>query len=468
MIRKNKPLEIDDTDIFLNDTLSREDSIKDLSKIIISNNEPFVFSINASWGSGKTTFVKMWQKFLKKEHNVNSIYFSAWEDDFSQEPLISILGELNEYINITFPPKSPQQNKFKKLINSGGNIVRKVAPAVVKGATGGILDLDAGYEAALSAMGEGLTKSLIEKYSDDKNILKEFKKSIEELLMEIDGEKPFIIFIDELDRCRPLYSIELLERIKHVFGIKKLTFVLSLDKSQLTESIKSQYGNIDANKYLKRFIDLEYNLNNVSVGLFCDNLYKKFDLESILMGKGIAKEINITFHHLTIMKQLAHLFQLTLRDIEQVFTKLNLLFSTIQPRLFDSHFRVFVFFEMLKSYDSNLYFNLIKGNDIEKVKKLVLSTFVNKNTYKDVSIIFEAIIDSIGKSDEEYTLLIDDKKSELESGKSQEFEGMERLEQTIRILTTGFDEWNEYKLNNLVDKVISKIEFTEKFNFETV
>lgn len=82
MIKKNQEIEIDENDIFKNDKLQREDSIKDLSKLIISNTEPLVLSINASWGSGKTTFVKLWQTYLKKECNVNSIYFSAWEDDF--------------------------------------------------------------------------------------------------------------------------------------------------------------------------------------------------------------------------------------------------------------------------------------------------------------------------------------------------------------------------------------------------
>ncbi len=467
MIHKNELIAINENNIFLNDTLSRENTIKDLSKIIRSNTEPFVFSINASWGSGKTTFIKMWQMYLKKKHDVNSIYFSAWEDDFSKEPLISILGELSIYIKNTFPANSPQRSKFKEIVKNTSKVVTKVSPAVVKGMAGGILDLEAGYETAIAALSEGTAKALIEKYSDNKNVLKEFKQSIENVLKEIDKDKPFIIFIDELDRCKPLYSIELLERIKHVFGIKNLTFVLSIDKSQLTESIKSQYGNIDANKYLKRFIDLEYNLNNINIDAFCDNLYKKFDLQNILDSKGIKKEA-ITFHHLTILKKLAHLFNLSLRDIEQVFTKLNLLFSTIEPHLFDSHFRVFVFFEMIKSYDSNLYFNLIKGKDIKKVKELVLPKFLDENIYRNTSIIFETIIDSIGKSEEEYYQLILIKQKELDSMADNKNLEYKRLEHYLNILSNGFDDWDDYKLNKLVDTVIKKIEFTEQFNFETV
>ena len=50
MIKKNQEIEIDENDIFKNDKLDRKDSIEDLSKLIISNTEPLVLSINASWG----------------------------------------------------------------------------------------------------------------------------------------------------------------------------------------------------------------------------------------------------------------------------------------------------------------------------------------------------------------------------------------------------------------------------------
>ena len=73
MIKKNPEIEIDENDIFRNDKLNRKDSIEDLSKLIILNTEPLVLSINASWGSGKTTFVKLLQTYLKKECKVNSI-----------------------------------------------------------------------------------------------------------------------------------------------------------------------------------------------------------------------------------------------------------------------------------------------------------------------------------------------------------------------------------------------------------
>ena len=43
-----------------------------------------------------------------------------------------------------------------------------------------------------------------------------------------------------------------------------------------------------------------------------------------------------------------------------------------------------------------------------------------------------------------------------------------KLAHSIKILNTNFNDWGDYRLNNLIDNVIKKIEFTDKFNFETV
>jgi len=64
MIHKNKLLEIDVDNIFLNDKLHREAEIENLSSLIVSTNEAFTMSLNADWGAGKTTFIKLWRAYL--------------------------------------------------------------------------------------------------------------------------------------------------------------------------------------------------------------------------------------------------------------------------------------------------------------------------------------------------------------------------------------------------------------------
>ena len=169
MIVKNKTMLINSDSIFKDDALDRKVLIEDLSEIISSTYEPLVFALNAPWGTGKTTFVKMWKSYLKTNKEINSLYFSAWEDDFSNEPLIAILGELNSYISENFSSSSDIEDKFDNAINVGGKILKRGLPAFIKGMTGGILDVDSGYEAAIGAMTEETTKALIQQYSKEKN-----------------------------------------------------------------------------------------------------------------------------------------------------------------------------------------------------------------------------------------------------------------------------------------------------------
>lgn len=150
------------------DLLDRTESIKNLSSLVMSTKESLVMSINADWGAGKTTFVKLWQNYLTTQ-GVKSIYFSAWEDDFSKEPLISILGEINSYSNQHFEKKDKDATyKLDAVKNMGSKILRRGIPAALKGLTGGVLDFDKGIEDAIGAIAEQTAKELIERYSTRK------------------------------------------------------------------------------------------------------------------------------------------------------------------------------------------------------------------------------------------------------------------------------------------------------------
>lgn len=470
MFEKNKEIEIDKNDIFKNDKLRRKEQIEDLSRIISSCDEPFVLSINSNWGSGKTTFIKLWKIYLEKEMNINSIYFSAWEDDFSSDPLISILGEFKSYINKEFSSNSIVEEKYEKIKNLGGKVIKRGLPAFIKGSTMGALDIDKGFENALGAISEETAKELIDNYSKDKALTNDFKETIQELLENIKDNKPFVIFIDELDRCRPLYSIELLEKIKHFFGIKGLIFILSIDKEQLSESIKSQYGNINATKYLKRFIDLEYELKNNNINEFCDCLYEKFKFNEKLS----LKEINIqlsehdSFHYLSILKNMVNILDLSLRDIEQLFTKLDLFFKTIPKRFRESHFKVCIFFEVLKSYNSKIYYDFIyKGLNKDKIRDLLLDKIVhNESIYGDINLFFEVVILTTNLSEEKFNELITKESNKLLDIQDKSSYHYLKQNHIVKLLKIDYGEWGDYRLNKLIGTVIKKIEFIDRFSID--
>ena len=462
MIQKNSEINITTPNIYLEDLLERKDAVENISNMIASTNEAFVMSLNANWGAGKTTFIKLLKANLSLSHNVESIYFSAWEDDFSKEPLISILGELNKFIEEKYKTPNEITTKFNKTKDLGVKILKRGLPALIKGSTAGLLDIDKGYESAISAMTEQATAELIDNYSKDKLITESFKESMKDLFSKINSDKPFVFFIDELDRCRPLYAIELLERIKHIFGIDNLIFILSIDKIQLSESIKSQYGNIDTNNYLKRFIDLEYNLQNPNIDKFCDKLFNKFNLIHTLEKKNIKIQHN-DYHYIVFLKFLVNTFKLSLRQVEQIFIHLDIIFKTIQKSLYESHFRVMVFFVTLKSYDSTLYFNIINGsqeiNDIKEIK------FNERN--KHFKIILQTISLAISKNDTEYEKLLKDERHKLTTIPTTNTTQIQSQNRLIELLDYGNGHWGDYRLNKLIDTVIEQNEFIKRFEINT-
>jgi len=257
---KSLPIKIKETDIFKNDSLDRKLEIENLSQLVMSLDSPFVLSLNSPWGTGKTTFTRLWAAYLRQSERA-VVYFNAWETDFSDDPLLSFLGEIDEDFQQLLGGSIESSAAWEKAKKIGGKIARRSVPALLRIATAGILDEKDLIEEQASDVIAGLSEDSIEAYLSQKSAIGEFKKTVEAALARTDDAGPIVIFIDELDRCNPNYAILLLERIKHLFDVRGVVFVLSVDQRQLSHSINGVYGQkFDANTYLKRFIDIEYNL----------------------------------------------------------------------------------------------------------------------------------------------------------------------------------------------------------------
>lgn len=101
---------------------------------------------------------------------------------------------------------------------------------------------------ALNNEADNFLKRFEEQHSD----FDAFRDLLTEAVRDLD--QPFTILIDEPDRCRLTYSIEMLERLKHLFDIPKVAFVVATDTEQLQHAIKAVYGEgFHAKAYLRRF-----------------------------------------------------------------------------------------------------------------------------------------------------------------------------------------------------------------------
>ncbi len=91
-------------------------------------------------------------------------------------------------------------------------------------------------------------------------------------------KQPLVFIIDELDRCRPTFAVELLERVKHIFDVPNLVFVFGINRDELCKSLQSVYGDITAEVYVRRFFDFEFILPDGDSIEFCKHLFDKFGL----------------------------------------------------------------------------------------------------------------------------------------------------------------------------------------------
>ena len=76
------------------DVLRRKKYADFLTQYLVAKKDPFVININAPWGSGKTFFIEHWYEDLRKEHPC--VLFNAWENDFSNDPLLSVISHIKE------------------------------------------------------------------------------------------------------------------------------------------------------------------------------------------------------------------------------------------------------------------------------------------------------------------------------------------------------------------------------------
>lgn len=363
---KSHKVIVDSENPFKNDRLNRQPHVDNFSTLLENISSPIVLSVNAPWGQGKTTFLEMLHaQLMNKEHN--SIYFSAWETDFASDPLQAFLGEINEKIEALINGDEEKNKAWETTKKAGSHILKKGIPALIKVGTAGILDAEKIIEDESSKMMEGLTKDFLAEYTKNKEAISQFKSGVSKVLSNDGSEATrLFIFIDELDRCRPTYAIELLERIKHLLDIEGLVFVLAMDKIQLSHSVKRIYGaEFEAIGYLRRFIDIEYTLPENDLDAFVDQLYINFGFNDFFQKRLQYREFQYDKDHLKdTFKLLANAKKLSLREVEQLFAKINLVIQSTAENTY-LHPALLAFLLIAKEYHYNDYIN--KGDTPEKL-----------------------------------------------------------------------------------------------------
>ncbi len=335
-----------------------------LASVILNSKPQFAMAIYGEWGSGKTTLMNAIRNHLdensvddakqkKARTGIVAVDFSAWRYEKEEHLIVPLLDTIREALvmkamewEAEAKAKTAKAKKFKALGNVAKETAKTVGAVIASVLAGfsfklGISDaLSMSYDAnkALSTAArfgknktneqpangninshESFSKRLVDEnlfqslyhacFKALANSFQQFQKVVKENL-DID-EARIVIFVDDLDRCLPRATLQVLESMKLFFDLQGFVFVTGLDRRVVERSIEACYSlnaesdsipDVDSDApplvsgrdYLKKIFQVPYSLrpvNRTAIG----NLLHSFS-ETLQLPQIQKDDINTRIH----------------------------------------------------------------------------------------------------------------------------------------------------------------------------
>lgn len=369
------------------DIFGRKAFGEDLKRLFENVEDPLVAILDAPWGSGKTVFAKMWCGMMRNE-GFPVIYFDAFANDYMNDAFLCLASEIIEVSNKDKAFTDSAKKKFVECSKNVGKALLKTGvKAGIKALTLNLIDKD-DLEALKSAASD-LSKEAeaeLEKYIDrkfdeygkEKHFFASFRDALNKLVAEreevettpqtaddvpdaIPPNRPLIIVIDELDRCRPPFALELLEKIKHFFSVPGVHFLLVTHLEQLESVVEHAYGiRNNASIYLHKFYNVFMELPKTESvnAVSTEKIYIEYIFKYLF---GVDNSSARAKNAYDAMLNLSEANKYSLRLIERVATDIALVFAVV-PSSYIMVSEIVVCLCVIRRLDRRLY-NKIKSGD---------------------------------------------------------------------------------------------------------
>ncbi len=231
-----------------NDLFSIEHYRDSMAKFIQCCNTPMTISIQGTWGTGKTSFMKMVSSRLK---NCKFIEFNTWQFsqfDMDNDLSINLISSLIDDMNLE-DEKADEAKKTIIGLKNAGRLLGGVAAVAVEKAF---------HLGNLGGEAKEIVMKIADALSDNGdtnpvNTVKEIKKKFETCVEDCKKNNHVdrvVIFIDDLDRLEPRKAVELLEVLKNFLDCKDCVFVLAIDYDVVQKGVSAKYGQSGGNSTL--------------------------------------------------------------------------------------------------------------------------------------------------------------------------------------------------------------------------
>ena len=364
------------------DIFNREKFGEKLANLFENSQEDIVVSLDAQWGEGKSTFVKMWQGYVENHrgNKFKTIYFDAFANDYQKDPFLALTAEMYDLL------KDESEEKKEEFKKKAGNAIKSMTRGALKigvrAVTGGVLDgsivdsVEKDISTLVAEQVDNVIADRLQSSEQDKSALKHFRIYLQEMAKAQGDGNPIIFIIDELDRCRPDFALELVEQIKHIFSVKGITFLLVLNRKQLEASVKARYGNdVDASLYLQKFVNILVTLPR-STQRYEDHgeKYLKLTLNSMLLESENFQNTDL----INFLSELVKFKKPSYREIEQILSYVAIIHNILGGTKYNPNYQVAIaiicylkaslpiIFDKLSNSDINLT-NLLKETRLDTI-----------------------------------------------------------------------------------------------------
>lgn len=310
------------------DQLKRKSQSKDLSDLVEKIDEPLVISLDGQWGSGKSFFLKCWAGAHTSENDgtATTIYYDAFRDDYLDDPLSGLLTNL---LN-RFPEKNTT-TKLQRLKSAATNIAKPAARIALSLGTAGLSEIASPIvDAGLAKAGDEASSYVDKVWQLEKGkreAMADFRGALRQLTEPDEHGNPtkkFVFIVDELDRCRPDFALQLLEIVKHFFDVPGWHFVLGVHLGELRNTVLVRYGDkVDADLYLSKFISVTLRLRDVTRYDEIEN--SEINRYFSAAAKGMELPDETVSHVLWWAKNFRNMRFTSIRNCQRILTEIALL-----------------------------------------------------------------------------------------------------------------------------------------------
>lgn len=239
-----------------------------LANVVADIEGDSVLLLDGPWGTGKSIFVRQWAGLLRNRgHPV--VYFDAFAHDHLDDAFFPLMGQLLR------APKAAGETfdkRRKALIAAATPLVRPILTVLADAAvrkltlgtmTGGDMSkMLEQFRATKTSRAQIMVEECIGHVEDHAKCVEYFRQELKGFVAaRIDGNNsgsedrklPMVFIIDELDRCRPTYALSVLEKMKHVFAVDGVCFVIVTHLKGLEDMVRRAYGICKPAVYLEKF-----------------------------------------------------------------------------------------------------------------------------------------------------------------------------------------------------------------------